>query len=272
MLEKDQKQEALTTTNSKLNQKIVDLQIMVLNHQKGMAAQKESLENQISQAHAELAQAAEELDRSQENVQVIVPSSFELSFAFCSSINSSHCCSSLHWSLVQNSLTLYVWMISVLLQALVNENLDYQDKTHRLEGALTAANKLLASSGAPPQTIEDQKPARAAPEQHVKLVVHVTDSEQAKTAEGRLMCLTYWLVQLQVCTLYICIPCIHCTTFICVAFGWTHQITIDHISVTSCIIGRSTFPDFALWSAVSHCRQGCPDPEAQTTSNKQACA
>lgn len=84
------------------------------------------------------------------------------------------------------------------LQALVNENLDYEDKTRDLEAALSSARGTLAARGICPQNIPDASPQKRSSDTSVKMVIRVADTQRTVKAETRVIFLWYYVTQLLV--------------------------------------------------------------------------
>lgn len=90
--------------------------------------------------------------------------------------------------------------VAVVVQALVNENLDFADKTKCLETALVSANKLLTELGMSPQevvqegSLQDQEGC----DKPVQLVVNVTDAKGEFNNQARIIILWHYVAQLQV--------------------------------------------------------------------------
>ena len=89
-------------------------------------------------------------------------------------------------------------MGAVWLQALVNENLDYEDKTERLEAALAAANGKLARRDVTPRKLREGSDEMESSEAPVQLLVRVCDSQRALIVEARIIVLWYYVSQLLV--------------------------------------------------------------------------
>lgn len=90
------------------------------------------------------------------------------------------------------------------LQALVNENLDYKDKTKKLEVALSTANIILAGRGIAPQKVPESCQEEPSGDT-VQLVVTVTDTQRSLNAETRVIFLWHYVTQMLVSFLH----CIH---------------------------------------------------------------
>jgi hypothetical protein len=82
---------------------------------------------------------------------------------------------------------------------MVNQILDYQDKTERLEAALESANKRLTDRGVSPENVPDEEDSEGeVAEGPVQLVVNVGDPQRTLTAEIRVIFLWHYATQLLV--------------------------------------------------------------------------
>jgi outer membrane murein-binding lipoprotein Lpp len=148
-------------------------------------AKVKQLRGEKELAHAELAEASLEIDRLQDNIQArFTLRCFDLT-----------------------SLILFLkrgndFQINACVQALVNENLDYEDKTKNLEAVISSVgdasgNKRADVAKNPTDAILDK--ARQPP---VKLVLNITSDDaqavRAFNAETRVLILWHHVAQLQV--------------------------------------------------------------------------